>query len=176
MPDDPRLPPLPCPGCGAVLPGSAGLRDPRSLASWACHAAYGEVAGYESQHLLELGRWHQLLVDTYSAQHVGERTPPMSVAFALLGLQLTLEEGRSGLDVREIHQRLAATRTAWPRLEIPARRGDLTVVDVRRAASPDDHVARLRAWSSSVWEAWAPVRPALAALRANVAPAMERGR
>ena len=53
-----------CPGCGVELPDSAEPWDSRSLASEACHALYGEVAGFESQHIVELGRWHQLLVDT----------------------------------------------------------------------------------------------------------------
>src|SRR3954465_6739012 len=165
MPDDRSR----CPGCGALVAGAVELRDPRSLASWGCYQAYGLVAGYELEHIAELGRWHQLLVDTYSAQHVGERTPPMTVAFALLGLQLALEEGRSGVEVRDIHQRLppapgagppppapvAAARVAWPRLAIPTDRGVLTVSALRAPLSPGDYGDRLVAWSRSVWEAWA---------------------
>src|SRR3954463_10149614 len=166
MPDDRSR----CPGCGALVTGSVELRDPRSLASWGCYQAYGLVAGYELEHLAELGRWHQLLVDTYSAQHVGERTPPMTVAFALLGLQLALEQGRSGLEVRDTHQRLAAARVAWPRLAIPTDRGPLTVAGLRAPVSPGDYVDRLVAWSWSVWDAWALARPELERLGTTLGP------
>jgi hypothetical protein len=164
----------PCPGCGAFVEGSAELRDPRSLASWGCYQAYGLVAGYELEHVTELGRWHQLLVDTYSAQHVAERTPRMTVAFALLGLRLALEDGRSGLEVRQIHQRLAAARVAWPALPAPADRGGLTVEDLRAAASPADYAERLHAWARSVWESWAPEHPAVNQLRADLRRLGER--
>jgi len=94
-----------CPGCNVELPGSAEPWDPRSLASEACHELYGEVVGFESQHLVELGPWHQLLVDVYAAQHAGERTPPIGTAFALIGLHLSIEDGWGGLPVRDAHRR-----------------------------------------------------------------------
>jgi hypothetical protein len=153
-----------CPGCGLDLPGSDEPWEPRSLASEACHALYGEVAGYETQHVAELGRWHQLLVDTYAAQHVGDRTPAIGTAFALIGLQLALEDGRDGLEVRDAHQQLAAAFKTWPRFEPPDGRGSLTVFDLAMADSPREHVERLRAWAADVWAAWAPSHDAVRAL------------
>src|SRR4051794_29210123 len=114
----------PCPGCGVVLPGSAAPWDRRATASEACHALYGEVAGFESEHVVELGRWHQLLVDTYGAQHAGDQTPAIGVAFALIGLQLAIEDGWDGLRVRDAHQRLAAAYKTWPRFKAPPERGE----------------------------------------------------
>jgi len=153
-----------CPGCGVVLPGSGSPWDPRSLASEACHALYGEVAGYESQHLVELGRLHQLLVDAYAAQHAGPLTPRIGTAFALIGLQLTLEEGWDGLHVRDAHQRLAAASKEWPAFTAPTSRGDLTIFDVAIAGSPADHIERLRAWAAAVWAAWADSHDAVRTL------------
>jgi len=153
-----------CPGCGVVLPGSAEPWDPRSLASEACHALYGEVAGYESQHVVELGRWHQLLVDAYAAQHAGERTPAIGTAFALIGLHLAIDVGWDGLQVRNAHQRLAAAARTWPSFAFPASRGDRTIFDVAIAASPDEHVERLRAWAAAVWTAWSGSHEAVRAL------------
>jgi len=124
------------------------------MASEACHALYGEVAGYESQHIAELGRWHQLLVDTYAAQHAGKATPAMGTAFALIGLELALEEGRDGLEIRDAHQRLAAAFETWPRFEVPPSRGARTVFDLALAGSTGEHVERLLAWASDVWGAW----------------------
>jgi hypothetical protein len=125
---------------------------------------YGEVAGFESQHVAELGRWHQLLVDTYAAQHAGERTPRIGTAFALIGLRLALVDGWDGLSVRDAHQDLARRYGSWPAFTPPERRGDLTVLDLALASTPAEHVERLRAWAASVWEAWADAHAAVAAL------------
>jgi len=165
-----------CPGCGVVLPGDAEPWDPRSLASEACHQLYGEVAGYESQHVVELGRWHQLLVDTYAAQHAGERTPSIGTAFALIGLHLALDEGWDGLQVRDAHQRLAAASRMWPRFDAPPSRGELTVFDLALAGSPEEHIARLRAWAEAVWRAWAGSHDAVLALIQSRADAVFAGR
>jgi hypothetical protein len=165
----------PCPGCGVVLPGSASLWDPRSLASEACHTLYGEVAGYESQHLAQLGRWHQLLVDTYAAQHASERTPAIGTAFALIGLQLALDDRWDGLAVRDAHQRLAAAFKTWPRFEAPASRGVRTVFDLAMAASPEEHVERLGAWAADVWGAWSASHEAVRALIAARLPGRDDG-
>jgi hypothetical protein len=153
-----------CRGCGVVLPGSGDPWNPRSLASEACHALYGEVAGYESQHVVELGRWHQLLVDAYAAQHAGERTPPIGIAFALIGLHLALDGGWDGVRVRDAHQRLASASRSWPRFEAPKGRGDLTIFDVAMARSTGEHVERLRTWATAVWTAWAGSHEAVRAL------------
>jgi hypothetical protein len=159
-----------CPGCGVGLPGSAEPWDPRSLASEACHALSGEVAGFESQHIVELGRWHQLLVDTYAAQHTGERTPAIGTAFALIGLHLALEEGWDGLAVRDAHQELARRYRDWPRFPAPDERASLTVLDLALASTPEDHGERLRAWAADVWRAWAGSHATVEALIAERLP------
>jgi len=161
-----------CPGCGVELPGSAEPWDPRSLASEACHALYGEVAGFESQHIVELGRWHQLLVDTYAAQHAGERTPLIGTAFALIGLHLALEVGWDGLAVRDAHRDLARRYRDWPVFVAPGvgRRGALTVLDLALASTPEEHLERLRAWAASVWAVWADSHAAVEALIAERLP------
>jgi hypothetical protein len=159
-----------CPGCGVELPGSAEPWDSRSLASEACHALYGEVAGFESRHIVELGRWHQLLVDTYAAQHAGDRTPLIGTAFALIGLHLALEEGWEGLAVRDAHQDLARPYQEWPAFPAPEQRGALTVLDLALASTPEDHVERLRAWATGVWQAWVESHAAVEALIADRLP------
>jgi hypothetical protein len=153
-----------CPGCAVDLPGSAEPWDPRSLASEACHVLYGEVAGFESQHIVELGRRHQLLVDAYAAQHAGPLTPAIGTAFALIGLHLALEDGWDGLAVRDAHQDLARRYREWPAFTAPARRGDLTVLDLALAGTPDEHLERLRTWAADVWQAWTESHTAVASL------------
>jgi hypothetical protein len=163
-----------CPGCGVELPGTAEPWDPRSLASEACHGLYGEVAGFESQHVAELGRWHQRLVDTYAAQHAGSRTPLIGTAFALIGLHLALEEGWDGLAVRDAHQDLAGRYREWPAFPAPERRGALTVLDLALASTPEEHVERLRAWAADAWQAWAASHATVEALIAERLPRERR--
>jgi hypothetical protein len=134
------------------------------MASEACYQLYGEVAGDENQHLVELGRWHQLLVDAYAAQHASERTPPIGTAFALIGLKVALEDGWDGLRVRGAHQQLANRYRDWPRFALPADRGTATVLDLALASSPAEHVERLRGWAASVWNAWRAAHSDVAAL------------
>ena len=125
----------------------------RLNASPQCWALYGEVTGFALQHA-ELGRYQQLTVDTYFAQHPGAGTSDLSIAFALIGLHLALDGGESGTDVRALHQRLGNERIDWPHLEHPHDLGSITVFDVAMATSPAAHAERLQRWATSVWQAW----------------------
>ncbi len=158
------LPMTACPGCGVVLPGPSNSWHRRSTASWACHALYGEALGYEHENLVELGRWHQLLVDTYAAQHTGEGTAPITTAFALLGLYLTLEHDRSGNKVRDAHQLLASRYRDWPRFGTPRERASMTVQDLVLSATPDEYVDVLHRWARAVWRSWRDEHVRVAAL------------
>ena len=152
-----------CPGCGLTLPGRANLHG-RSNASEACWQLYGEVAAHEAAHLVVLGRHHQLMVDAYAAQHAGGSAARIGVAFALIGLRLSLDEGWSGDEVRDAHQYLGANFKAWPEFGPPAERTWMTVYDVALATSPDDHARLVRRWAAEVWAAWEQVRENVVAL------------
>ena len=128
---------------------------------------YGEVAGFEALHLAELGRFHQLMVDTYAAQHVGERTPAMSAAFALIGLHLALELGMTGIEVRNCHQYLARHFREWPRYERSSDTGSLTVMDVAKAHSVRARSELMVGWAAAVWSSWRPVHQLVSALTAE---------
>jgi Family of unknown function (DUF5946) len=143
-----------CPGCGVSLPGPSALHD-RSNASEACWQLYGEVAGFELAHLTRLGRFHQLMVDTYGAQHAGGPAAPIGVAFALIGLRLALDEGWHGDEVRSAHQYLAQTWREWPLFVPPTDEGALTLQDIALAGSPDAHARLMVEWATDVWYSWA---------------------
>jgi Family of unknown function (DUF5946) len=143
-----------CPGCGLRLPVSDWPADPRSNASSACRQLYLSVLGHELSRIPQLGGHHQLTVDAYGAQHVGEQVPAIGSAFALVGLHLALDEGWSGNAVRAAHQHLAAHHTVWPRFEAPAVPGTLTIAHVAGSRTPHEHARRVRAWAASVWQAW----------------------
>jgi Family of unknown function (DUF5946) len=102
--------------------------EPPRHTSPECWQRYGEVQGFEP-HYIELVRdYHQLAVDAYAAQHasreVGGDVPPISVAYALVGLYLALDRRVSGLEVRaRISGSVSPTRPgrACSRLSVQGR-------------------------------------------------------
>ncbi|MEO6578823.1 MAG: DUF5946 family protein, partial [Candidatus Limnocylindria bacterium] len=103
-----------CPGCGLVLPGNDAPDRAGLNASAACRGMYDEVAAFGLSRPDLGARCHQMTVDAYAAQHVGPSTKPITIAFALIGLELALERGVSGIGVRGAHKELADRRIAWP--------------------------------------------------------------
>ncbi|MGZ6340750.1 MAG: DUF5946 family protein [Candidatus Limnocylindrales bacterium] len=152
-----------CPGCGLALPGPPGLAG-RSNASAACWQLYGEVQGYETQHLARLGRFHQLMVDAYASQHAGGSARPISTAFGLLGLELALVRHVEGSRVRAIHQYLGDCFSEWPAFAPPELRADLTVFDVASAGSFEAHGELVQRWAAAVWAVWRPAHGQVVAL------------
>jgi hypothetical protein len=164
-----------CPGCGVALPGTAVPVDRRRNASPACWHLYGEVVGYELTHLAELGRLHQLTVDTYGAQHAGPSVPAIGTAFALIGLWLALEEGMGGIEVRSAHQYLAGHFSAWPTFVRPFGAAGLTVFDVASAESIEDHARLVGRWAADVWVGWRPAHDAVRRVVQERFPSAIRG-
>lgn len=165
-----------CPGCGVALPGLEGDLHGRGNASEACWQLYGEVSGYEAAHVAVLGRLHQLMVDAYAAQHAGEPAPPISVAFGLIGLRLTLDEDWSGDHVRDAHRYLAGSFREWPAFDRPSRPATLTVFDIAMAGSPAAHAELVQRWAAEVWSSWQAAHGEVLALIERRLPVEVRSR
>lgn len=157
-----------CPGCGVQLPATGLAADLRRNASEECWQLCGEVTGFELNHVAQLGRYHQLTVDAYGAQHSDAVGSGIRVAYSLVGLFLALERGMDGLLVRGVHQRMGKPESGWPRFPRPDDAGGLTVLDVAtagvRAASIDGHAGAVEQWAASVWRAWSAQHEAVEAL------------
>ena len=152
----PGIPTEACPGCGLVLPRSAGPTHPYIGASAACWALYGEVLAREFQDRERFGV-HQLTVDTYAVQHPGTPEPraARSVALHLATLALFLERGADPARGPLLHRRLVGRLDeTW--LEPPSPNGTLTVADVHRTRDAAAHRRAVEAWARDVWAAWAP--------------------
>jgi hypothetical protein len=145
--------PSACPGCGVELPPNRWTLHLGCLASTECWELYGEVQAATIDDG-DLRPYHQRAVDTYLAQHAGGPSSDLGVAFALIGLFLAIERGRSGIEIRREHERLARTRRTWPHLEPPTARGGVTVFDVAIAGSVEERTEAIERWSRSVWAAW----------------------
>jgi hypothetical protein len=107
---------------------------------------------------------HQHVVDAWAAQHADERTKPIALTFALVGLYLHLEKGFSGRQVQRAHMALARHRRGWPSFELPHDRGSITAPQVMAAAPGPERDQAIDAWCASVWSAVHESRQAVAAL------------
>ena len=116
-------------------------------------AAYNELAAYTLTHG-DPSFIHQHVVDAFAAQHATERSKPIGVAFALIGLCLHVERGLTGREVQLAHMRLARARRSWPAFPLPVDRGDMTIHDVLAAEAGPARDAAIEAWCVSVWQAW----------------------
>jgi len=156
-----------CPGCSVRLPISEAQPDERYHASAECWQLYGEVAAYTLTRG-DKAFIHQLAVDVYCAQHVGEHMRPIGVAFALIGLYFACEHGYSGRQVQHMHMLLAQRSKTWPRFIPPPHLGSVTVLDVVQAQLGEERDAMLRRWGQSVWDAWSQEHKRVKALVASV--------
>ena len=136
----------------------------RSNASEACWQVEGDVIGYQFDHFAALGRFHQLTVDAYGAQHAGESAAAIGVAFALIGLRLSLDEGWDGDQVREAHRYLATTPKGWPTFTRSPGLPSVTALDVAMADSPEAHARAVERWAADAWAIWTPAQEEVIAL------------
>jgi len=151
----------PCVGCGALVPvvDGPGPTHEYMLASPGCWALFGEASARQYSDLRYSARGLQM-IDAYAVQHPGvpERRSSQSVWIHLVSLCLRLEHGLADdATIRHI-QRLASEKRDYPWLEPPSSLGAVTVVDVHAATTTEDHVAAVRRWCESAWDAWAGYR------------------
>ena len=97
---------------------------------------------------------HQNVVDAFTAQHANERTKPIALTFALVGLYLHVEKQFSGKQVQRAHMELARQKRLWPTFPLPETRGALSAVDVMAAPEGVARDQAIRAWCVSVWRAF----------------------
>ena len=80
--------------------------------------AYNELCGYTLTHFGP-AFIHQHVVDAFAAQNADERTKPITLTFALVGLYLHVEKNYSGKQVQKVHMQLAKRKREWPPVALP---------------------------------------------------------
>lgn len=145
-----------CPGCCALVPDIDGPAHRYIGAAPGCWALYGEVLARDYG-ALGMPPEHRLVVDAYAAQHPGRESMQAlrSVATHLVALHLVLERSVPPAEVTRVMPWLAK-REDYRWLEPPAERGAITVLDVHRARTPEEHARTCWEWARAVWRAWAP--------------------
>ncbi len=126
-------------------------------------AAYDELCAYTLTHG-GATFIHQHVVDAFGAQAADERTKPITLTFALVGLYLHVERHFSGREVQRAHQRLARRKRAWPSFLLPGDRGFVTPADVLARAAGSERDEAIHAWFVSVWDAFSESKPAVGEL------------
>ncbi len=146
---------LACPGCGALVPDTAGPTHAYIGASPGCWATWGELQA-RSFASPAIAAVQPLAVDVYAVQHPGlpERRAIQSVWVHLVSLCLILEHGRSPADgIRAKQQLLAGTRT-FARLEPCPPAYAMTVLHIVALTDPVAVPEAIRRWAHVTWEAW----------------------
>lgn len=107
---------------------------------------------------------HQHVVDAYAAQDADVGDKPIRLAFALIGLFLSIEKQYSGRQVQFAHMALARRRRRWPTFPLPADRGRITAADVLAVPPGPGRDELIRAWCACVWAEYRESRPAVEGL------------
>jgi Family of unknown function (DUF5946) len=151
------IPLEPCVGCGALVRAvdGPGPTHEYMLASPGCWALFGEVSAREYSDVRYRASGLQM-VDAYAVQHPGvpERRSSQSVWIHLVSLCLRLEHGLADDITIRLIKRLASEKREYPWLQPPASLGAVTIVDVHGASTEEEHVAAVRCWCESAWDAW----------------------
>ena len=166
----------PCIGCGGEVTEIDGPVHRYVVASPGCWARFNELGA----------RWwgpaipganpgvQRISVDAYMVQHPGlpedpsvHRQAMQSVAVHLVGLYLTIEQGIEPMRVTTMVQQLVSRSRNYPRLDPPAPKGWITVVDV--VEEPDATlVGEVHRWARSAWNAWKQCHDQIAAMAATL--------
>lgn len=126
--------------------------------------AYHEVYAYATTRPAFL---LQHVVDAHAAQTATPETKPIALLFALVGLYLRVEGGRSGSEVQRVHRLLAKQKCAWPVIPLPADRGSVSAGDVLAAAPGEQRDAAVDLWCRSVWDAFRESRACIVGVLAS---------
>ena len=145
----------PCSGCGGLFLEMEGPTHRYMESSPGCWATYGEVLAREYSDPAYATNY-RLSVDAYAVQHPGRPSPQsiQSVAVHLIRLCLLLECGLAMSRANDAMLKATESKTNFVWLRPPPSRGAITVADVHRAGTADEHVSLVRQWAESTWQAW----------------------
>jgi hypothetical protein len=152
------------------VPDVAGPTHAYIGASPGCWGVWGEVQA-RSFASAAIAAVQPLAVDVYAVQHPGlaERRAIQSVWVHLVSLCLILEGGRSPADGIRAKQLLLAGPRSFSRLEPPASRYSMTVLDLAAVTDPGVMPNIVRQWAHVTWDAWRPHQDAIRARAAALA-------
>jgi hypothetical protein len=144
-----------CVGCGGTFPSNDGPVHGYMTSSAGCWRGFGEVlaSDYASP---ERMRVHQVIVDSYAAQHPGGGVVPQqlqSVGLHLMTLCLFLESGTDPALGTALHRKMVP-RPVFTRLERSGP-GELTWAHIPHANDAQAVRDAAYEWARTVWATYA---------------------
>jgi hypothetical protein len=115
---------------------------------------YNELVYYTLDHPDKIYFIHQHVVDAYTAQKADDNTKPIAIIFALAGLYLYVERSYTGKQVQNAHIRMSKNKKIWPAINLPQKRGEITISKVLDAAPGRKRDFMIKSWCNSVWQAF----------------------
>ena len=115
---------------------------------------FNELSFYTLSHTDSNYFIHQLIVDAYTAQNADENTKTISLVFAVVGLYLLIEKGYTGRQIQEAHITLSKHKEFLPEIELPTKRGGITIINVLDNETNRDDM--IKQWCAAVWEVYKP--------------------
>ena len=121
-----------------------------------CWNIYGKVLAKEFSKSVKPVT-HRLIVDTYAVQHPGNESQLtiQSVAVHLLGLFFILEKQFDVDTTNNLIKRALLQKDKFYWLNPPVTRGRITITDIYKSKTLEDHETQVRDWAKEVWSAWA---------------------
>jgi hypothetical protein len=112
-----------------------------------------------------------MMVDAYCLQHPDEYcASAKSFAAHLTGLCCAFEH-KTHPSVLRASQQWLSGRAVVAKSELPAKRGELTVLEVYRQRDPVPHMLAVNRWAQFTWAAYSPLHPLA---RSWIAQAMQQ--
>jgi len=153
---------VPCVGCAGLFPEMEGPTHRYMESTPGCWACYGEVLAREYSDY-RYARVHPLTVDAYAVQHPGTPSPQsiQSVTVHLVSLCAILERDIELRQASKIIKKLTRFKDRFRWLTPPSSMGTMTVKDVHQAGNAEEHIALVKKWAKTAWNAWSNHHPAV---------------
>ncbi len=144
-----------CFSCNAEIPCIEGEVHKYMDSSPGCWKLFGQILEkeYSDPDYMEN---HRITVDAFAVQHYGKPSPQaiQSVNLHLASMYLIYDKG---LDVNIADKGLTIlakykSELFW--LDPPVKVGEITVVDILKAQTAEEHCQLVYDWGKSVWKAW----------------------
>ena len=149
-----------CAGCSLLTEG--GTAGCRKLFEELCAREWDNPISY---------RVHRMMVDAYCLQHPDEYcATAKSFAAHLTGMCCAIEHKSHPNVLRAVQQWLSG-KAAVEKPPLPARRGELTLMQVYREQDPVPQMLAVNRWAQSTWNAYSALHPLA---RKWIEQAMER--
>ncbi|NOU20039.1 MAG: hypothetical protein HOO91_20975 [Bacteroidales bacterium] len=144
-----------CFSCQAETPDIEGPVHRYMVSSPGCWKLFGEILELEYSNPEYMVN-HRITVDAFAVQHYGKPSPQAIHSVNLHLASMYLIYGR-GFDVKLADKGLTTlakykSELFW--LDPPENVGEITVADILKVQTADEHCKLVFDWGNSVWKAW----------------------